>query len=181
MDVGAVSGTPSNHFVVAVHIVDTDPVVMGSNSKPVSIRGVLHYFIPLLGISEGLDDIVDVVVISSDGDLSFVIGDSDVTVVGVDCACSGALVWRESGQCGRTTNLLLLSSLLIYSSLSNSTSLFHIPDTNLIIITTSDNNIGQRGMNTQAPYFPIGVTSHQNILLLPIVVILIDHAISSPN
>jgi hypothetical protein len=36
-------------------------------------------------------------------------------------------------------------------------------------------------MNTQTPYFPIGVTSHQNILLLPIVVILIDHAISSPD
>ncbi len=97
MDVGAVSFASSNHLVSAIDVINTNSAIMRSNCKPVSIWGVFHYFVPLFGVSEGVDDVIDVIVVSSDGDLTFVVGDGYVTVVGVDSDCSGALVWRVSG------------------------------------------------------------------------------------
>jgi hypothetical protein len=73
MNVTTMSLALPNHVIPTVDIINADSVIMGSNGKPVSIWGIFHYFVPLLCVSEGVNDVVNVVVISSDSNLAFVI------------------------------------------------------------------------------------------------------------
>lgn len=93
--------------VVVLYVVNVDVVVVRADSEVFPARRVLHHLIPLFSILERRYLLVKVV-LSTDGDLTHVVGNSNVSVDLVISDSAALLIGRQVAQ-GAGGDLLSLS------------------------------------------------------------------------
>ena len=119
-------------------LVDVDHVVVGADSKVLTVRGESHNLNPFLGVREETVVVLDVQAHSGNADGAVVSSNCDEIFVVVDSDSTGALGVGHAGE-GRGTALSGL--LFTVGDLKGmpQLSIFRVPLHDLVVITGGDN------------------------------------------
>jgi len=150
----------SFQVIVVVHFIDIDGVIVGTNSKIVSIWRVFNNFDPFLGIFVCCNDLIEFVISSSNCQSTIIVTNSDVTILGVIANTSWALwIWQFS-QWWSTTLWSLSWFSRDFSSVFTF-SCWSIPCLDLVVITWCNNVSSITWCKT--PNFSIRMSFHNSL------------------